>query len=316
MTSDAPRLDPFRLVQGNVEAPDSAPLNADTIRDIAARADVATFNETAEASTHAVIRSLPGFGSYIGKGSANENAIIWRLDQFELVYATERVVMIGGHVGADGKATPQKGDDDRRVGPNRSVVRVTLRQLSTGRLVTIATHHAIAQSDTKNKWRRGLRSRGFAGVRAEMLLARRQFPTAAIILTGDMNTVGRIVFGFGEREVWTPVSYGRVRYDRLFVLGALTVTAVFAFRTNSDHKAVSVTITLTGGPATAAVSVVPHSTSPKPTPKPSAKPKSHLGPMQQKRLARLNRLFARRPRRMSARQKRLRLKLIRLRDGR
>jgi len=222
------------LAHTNVEAPDPVRQNHNTILRALNLGDVVTLNEASEATSHAVIRAALGFSSHI----AGENVIAWRVDRFREVATGRRVVMRGGHVGAGRRRT-----DKRRVGPSREVAWALLEDVDSGAQLIAATHHAVAKADTSAKWRRRLRTRGFAAVAKELRRVLKQHD-APLVLTGDMNTVGRIVFRLhGLREVKTPATYGRKRYDRIFVLGC-KARRVKTFRTNSDHLGLTAEITL------------------------------------------------------------------------
>ncbi|NYD43923.1 hypothetical protein [Nocardioides panaciterrulae] len=224
----------FRLAHTNIESPDPARLNAETITDALARGDVVTFNEAKEKTSHEVLRSAEGFSCHI----AGENAISWLVERFREKAVGRHVVMRGGHVGAGLRRT-----DRRRVGPSRELAWALLEDLHTDGLLIAATHHAVAKADTTAKWRRRRRARGFHAVAKELRRILAQHPGAALALTGDMNTIGRIVFRVhGLREVKTPATYGRRRYDRLFVLRC-KARHVRAFRTHADHLGLSADIT-------------------------------------------------------------------------
>ena len=222
------------LAHTNVEAPDPVAQNHNTILRALGLGHVVTLNEASEATSHAVVRAAQGFSSHI----AGENVIAWRVDRFREVAVGRRVVMRGGHVGAGLRRA-----DKRRVGPSREVAWALLEDVFDSERLIVATHHAVAKADTSAKWRRRLRARGFAAVARELRRVLKQHD-APLVLTGDMNAVGRIVFRLhGLREVKTPATYGRKRYDRLFVLGC-EVGHVRTFRTNSDHLGLTAEITL------------------------------------------------------------------------
>lgn len=224
----------FRLAQANVEQPDSPADTARTINIVAAHADVATFNEANEATTHKLIRHLPGWEAHTpGHGAAREDCIAWRTSAFLAVHRGASVVMHGGVVGG------------RRRGPSRAVTWVLLRERDTGAEFILAAHHAIARADTPGfRWRRPLRDAGFKTVARELarLLADYDAP---LILTGDLNTVGRARFaGLGLREVRTPATFGRKRYDRILTTPGVRVRGVHALRTKSDHLALTARVSI------------------------------------------------------------------------
>lgn len=228
----------FYLRHTNVEQPDPTAARHATIHATAALADVFTLNECGK--DHAYVKALSGFSDL----TVGENSIGWRPEKFTRVDAGSRKVMRGGRLGRPGQRARRRRDRRRR-GPNRYVLWVVLREKATGRDVIVATHHAIAKADTAHKWRRGLRRQGFRAVGRELLRAMRRNPSAALLITGDLNTKGAVNFaGPSEVEVPTPKTYGRLRYDRLFKAGPVSVGKVGTFKTHSDHKGLRATITL------------------------------------------------------------------------
>lgn len=185
----------------------------------------------------AYLRARPGFDEYV----VGELAIGWERAKFAKIGSYHKTVMEGGRQGAAN--TP--GRDNRRRGPSRLVAMVALRELATGETVIIATHHAIAKADTQHKWRRPLRDDGFREVASIINWFAARHPGADVILTGDLNTRGRIsIFkNAGLTEVVTPATFGRLRYDRVYRKGA-SVTNVRTKRTGTDHKAIVARVTL------------------------------------------------------------------------
>lgn len=224
----------FRLAHSNVCEPDSALQTAQTIHAVLARADVATFNEANDPDTHHLLDLAHGWDAYApAHGAAREDCIAWRPDVFDFLLGGTRVVMRGGIVAG------------RRRGPSRAVSWVLLRERSTGAVVFVATHHDAAKGRTTQRWRWPLVLAGFRHVAAELATARRAHPGAALILTGDLNTTGPVRFpGTGLREVRTPPTYGRKRYDRILATPGVIVRDVRAFTTKSDHLALAATVTL------------------------------------------------------------------------
>jgi endonuclease/exonuclease/phosphatase family metal-dependent hydrolase len=223
----------FRLAHANVEQPDSALDTAKTIHTVIAHADVVTFNECTEESTHSTLRHLPGWDAYLpSRGAARENCIVWRRDTFALAHAGHQVVMRGGEVLG------------RRRGPSRAVTWALLVEKATGAEFVLATHHAVARADTVAKWRRPLRRSGFKHTANALAKVLRAHP-GALVLTGDLNTIGRVRFaGLGLHEVKTPGTFGRRRYDRILTTSAVHVRDVHTLRTKSDHLALTARISL------------------------------------------------------------------------
>lgn len=224
----------FRLAQSNVCEPDGPTQTRQTIETVAEHADVATFNEATEASTHAFLHHLRGWQVHTpAHGSPRENCIGWRHPAFRCLHRGATVVMRGGIFGR------------RRRGPSRSVTWVLLEEQATGMRFIIATHHAIARADTRGfRWRLPLRAAGFKGVSRALARVVADYD-APLILTGDLNTVGRVHFnGLGLTEVPTPGTFGRKRYDRILVGPGVRVRDVSTLRTKSDHLALTALVTL------------------------------------------------------------------------
>lgn len=197
--------------------------------------DVFTLSEVSK--DHAAIRALLEFDDW----TVGELSIAWRKDKFELVDKGQSQVMQGGRLGAGFRRR-----DKRRRGPSRLVIWVVLREKSTGLLILVVTHHAIAKADTAHKWRRRLRAQGFRGVVREILRARRRHPGIARVMTGDLNTMGRITAfaRSGLRQVPTPATYGRLKYDRIYKAGPVLVDGVRRVQTAGDHKALTARVRL------------------------------------------------------------------------
>jgi hypothetical protein len=225
--------------------------------------DVLTFSEANK--DHAAVRALRGFSTAL----VSELAICWRTSKFTRIDQGARLVMVGGHRGRLGSRR-----DHRRRGPNRYVLWVVLRENATGVEWLISTHHAIAKSDTKAKWRRTLRAQGFRNTAAELRRAQKKHPKALLVATGDWNTRGKVNLGLGLTEARTPATFGRsLRYDRVQHTGASRVTGITTIRTGGDHRGV---VARLGGighatPPPKPTHIPPHP-APKPTPKPQPKP--------------------------------------------
>lgn len=186
---------------------------------------------------------------------AGELAIVYDRTRYALARPPGNVrIMVGGHVGADGVATPRKGDDDRRVGPSRWLLSVELTILGAAAEFGLDLWHPLAQVDTSNKWRRALwaASARIAGIQ---IAARRRL-TPNRLLIGDTNrNIPRVdIPGLPEVEVPSPATMGRARYDRAHRMGALTVAGnrLTAFSTHSDHKGLEGTLVVPTGPSSSA----------------------------------------------------------------
>lgn len=226
----------FRLGHANVEQPDTDRDEAITIADVTDRSDVVTLNECHEASTHKMLRSLRGWDCFIPpKGAADENCILWRTGVFERFDAGSHVVMTGGI------------HNHRRRGPSRGVTWVVLREAQTKRRFILVSHHSIAKWQTTAKWRRTLALQGFRNVAQIVLEVMAKHPNIPVILCGDLNVIGKVTFAFtgmSLKEVATPPTYGKQRYDRILHQGRVRISQVRAITTKSDHRALLAHVSL------------------------------------------------------------------------
>lgn len=229
----------FRLSHANVEQPDSSADTAATVAKVLEMADVATFNEANDASTRRLLRSYQAeaWSVFIPTAGPPENCIMWRSAQFRRIGAGSKVIMKGGVV------------NGRRRGPSRSVSWVVLEEDATRHRVIVATVHTIAKADTSARWRRPLRRRSFESMSIALARVMARHPHAELILTGDMNTIGKtgIPGLLPVREVKTPRTYSIFRYDRVYATSRVHITGVRAFRTRSDHKALTMSVALKPG---------------------------------------------------------------------
>lgn len=220
----------FTLGHANIEQPDPLSHQLNTVKEVRDHCDLATWNEAMD--TAGALKAMSGWETRTTGGLA----ISWKVDRFDLIGAGSSRVMTGGK---------HKG---RRLGPNRYVLYVLLRERATGRALILATHHSIAKADTDNKWRRSFRSAGWRNVVSVLREVKKRHSGIPLILTGDMNTIRGITafVSLGVREVKTPATFGkRLRYDRIFA--TTSVSNVHTLTTKSDHKALLSTVTL--GPA-------------------------------------------------------------------
>lgn len=238
-------------------------------------ADVITFSEAAK--DHAYLQSLHGYECVL----VSELAILWRPDTMEKIDGPWWAkVMQGGRLG------PLGGRRKDRRGPSRYAVVVALREKATGDVWLPATHHAIAKADTSFLWRRSLRAEGFDGFAGQIVKARAVIKEGFTVGTGDLNTKGGVNLGIGLRELPTPATFGRLRYDRIQVDPSVQYSGLRTFETVLDHDAVTVLLTAVGSPTATAGG---RPTTPAPA-KPAPKPKPTLTAWQRRRLARLERI--------------------------
>jgi hypothetical protein len=172
------------------------------------------------------------------------NAILWNRNIARLEFRRTKMLMRGGYVGADGVATPRKGDDDRRVGPNRYMLQVGLYFPEINYRLQIDGTHLMAKKDTSAKWRRPLWEKSVQ-VGGDLIAdALDTHPNA--IIAGDLNsreyrdwpTVPDLV-------IKTPSTHGAsAHYDQIAAVGRLRVTNVKRFKTRSDHWGIVCTVHL------------------------------------------------------------------------
>lgn len=226
---------PARLVHaaGNMFAPVGR--RAAIVQKACQRGDIVTLSEVI--AEHALLAGLGRWHTVV----RGELAILARKDHFEVADQGSRRVMRGGRTG-----TGDPGDTRRR-GPDRDVLWALLVDLEDRDELLVFTHHAIAKADTTYRWRRPLRRLGFIRVARVVRQVRRLHPDAAVVLTGDLNKVGRIVAfaAIGLHRVPAPPTFGPKRYDRIYRAGRTVVSSVRRFRTAGDHWALAATITTT-----------------------------------------------------------------------
>jgi hypothetical protein len=167
-------------------------------------------------------------------------------------------VMDGGKHGPLGS----HGSRARR-GPSRYGLEQVLEEIATRQHRRVSTHHAIAKADTSFLWRRSLRALGFRNFAAMLRLSAAGQPDVPRVVTGDWNTKGAVDLGLGLREVPTPATYGRWRYDRVQVSPTLFTGRPATARTLLDHRCVAVTVSDEANPPDPKVSLdAPLDTSP------------------------------------------------------
>lgn len=254
---------------------------------------VGTFNEIGKAPDHRYIASLKphGIGSYV----YGENGIVWDARRFDVLLRAKYRIMVGGHVGADGKP----GGDSRRVGPSRYVLIVVLRDRKTGYTAQFATTHLVAKADTSAKWRRGIRAASIALAGLRISRINRNYPNG--VLNGDMNFTGpRLNFPhLAETQLPLLRTMGNQHYDRGFVWGNVRLIGkVSTFRRKSDHLGFTYTVRIGDGPT------------------PNVPPVSHTGDGVKpgpKQRALLVRIWRHRTRRWKRRHPRLWRRIVQLR---
>lgn len=158
------------------------------------------------------------------------NGAVWDPELIKVKKKRVRKIMTGGHVGADGVATPRSGDDDRRVGPNRYALYLACQVLSIDLEFEWVITHLMARSFTSARWRQPLFRQSVASL-AEGV----RKPNG--LLVGDMNSPDYIKLpDILETPEPTPPTFGRKRYDQILRWGPhIDVVNVTEVRTKSDH---------------------------------------------------------------------------------
>lgn len=217
---------------GNMFAPEE--IRHGIVHQALEEGDLVTLSEIVE--DHLFLATIRGPWGLVAR---SELAILWRDDRYRRLEHGHRMVMRGGRRGRY-----RSTGDARRRGPNRLVLWALLEDLETGEQLLVATHHAIAKADTTHQWRRRLRRRGFLRTAWTIRAVRRQHPGVPAVLTGDLNSIGRITaFAIaGLRRVPTPPTFGPKEYDRFYVTAGLAVTRQRTFRTRGDHLGLAATL--------------------------------------------------------------------------
>jgi hypothetical protein len=158
------------------------------------------------------------------------NGAVWDPELIQVQKKRVRRIMRGGHVGADGVPTRRRGDDDRRVGPNRYALYLSCKILPIDFEFEWVITHLMARSFTKHRWRIPL----FRKSVRELTEGIRR-PNG--ILVGDMNSISYLklpdVLETPER---TPETFGNKRYDQILRWGPhIDVIRISEVRTKSDH---------------------------------------------------------------------------------
>lgn len=154
-------------------------------------------------------------------------------------------VMQGGYVGADGVATSKKGDDDRRVGPNRYAIYLPLDfpEVDLFGDFELDVTHLVAKWTTTHKWRAALARRSIYSL-ADGVVS----PNG--LMVGDMNTNTYVNLpGVADVPVKTPPTHGPRKYDQILRWGQhVYVSQVKDVPTPSDHDMVVGLVTIYRAP--------------------------------------------------------------------
>lgn len=159
-----------------------------------------------------------------------QNAIVWDPSVLTVHACGWRVIMTGGHVGADGGP----GGDSRRVGPNRIALKWKGEWVHDGKRLMVIGIHKMAKAFTAHKWRAPLWWRSTRMVSRYINRSIKNYPRGFI--AGDENAPFLVDYpNLNDRAVNTPPTLGRQRYDQVHVFGDLGVTDMEEVNTPSDH---------------------------------------------------------------------------------
>lgn len=169
------------------------------------------------------------------------NGIVWNPKALRANSLTPFRIQPGGYIGADGVHTAKGGDDDRRVGPARWVIRGDFTVMGTGFTFEFDVTHLVAKAFTTQKfrqrlWRLSVDAIGNAVRRGDG------------ILVGDMNNGRPIdIPGVADRFVNIGKTLGGAAYDQARLWGRITVSGISQFSTPSDHDGVRGTLNIPDG---------------------------------------------------------------------
>lgn len=172
-----------------------------------------------------------------------DNGVVWDPALLEARKPRIKKIMTGGHVGADGVATAKKGDDDRRVGPNRYAIYIPFKVIAHGLTFEFVVTHAMAKSFTTARWRIRLFRKSIRSLADDIR-------KASGLLVGDLNSKEYVNLpDVLDVPVHTPPTFGKSRYDQILRWGPdIAVSKVNAVETPSDHDMLVGTVTFYRGP--------------------------------------------------------------------
>ena len=228
----------YTFVFQNVERPDSAAQNASTLQKVLNNSDLCALNEAQEVSTRNWIkkRQPNGWKSYM----SGELILGYKAAKFTGAGHGYRLIMTGGNKGALGSSAKDK----RRRGPNRYYQVMNYKEVSTGKMVRHVNTHLIAKAFTTAKWRKPLHRQSVTNLRNAVQALRKSKPGWPIIVSGDMNTTATLNLGPGFKRVACPPTFGKRRYDHIYVCGKVSIDQIRALSTYSDHKGLKMRVRL------------------------------------------------------------------------
>lgn len=222
----------YRCVTTNVKAPGTAKQNRETIAIASAQADVLKMQEVNEATSRTQIDRMPNFEHYHPTGLPSANAILWR----------KGVMRPFGKPGWKKIYANMPNNFD---GPDRTMLWQPLIEVSTGLPVLEICLHMVAKAwttapDRQPGW---LESAKIIGQTCTELLE--LYPGVPQVISADWNR--RQAFDIPnllESEVASLPTFGNVRYDRHFLVGAIQGTDPQVIPTKSDHDSLKIRVTL------------------------------------------------------------------------
>lgn len=163
-----------------------------------------------------------------------EDGAVWHPAALHVGKPRVKKIMTGGHVGADGVHTPQPGDDDRRVGPNRYAIYLPCVVTALNLHWELVVTHTMAKSFTSLRWRIPL-------FRKSIRRLAHGVHSSDGIMIGDMNSKAYIDLpDVLDVPVITPPSFSGKHYDQIIRWGLnINVIAVADESTPSDHDMIT-----------------------------------------------------------------------------
>lgn len=161
-----------------------------------------------------------------------QNAIVWDPRVIKKNRLRSRVIMVGGHVGADGVAGQ---GEDRRVGPSRNALKFLGTVIESGDSIMVVCVHKVAKAFTTERWRERLWRASTRRTARFVMRSIKNYPHGFI--AGDENAPFIVNYpGVPDHRVETPPTHGQhSRYDQVHPFGKLVVNEVTEFLTASDH---------------------------------------------------------------------------------
>lgn len=248
----------YRSVHANLQNPDSVADKRKSLEIAWPQADVLKLNDAGADSTGRIIRGLPGAKCFRPGGVGDDTTIAWRDSIFKFIDGDSKLTFQGR--GSDGPFG---------IRGSRGITWVVLEHRATKNRVLEVEMYTVAGYRTyPDIWNKLL-----ASATDEIRRAMAKHPGIPVIISGDMNKRDEVDFpGLNEREVTqTPVTQVNGRLDRFFLIGEVEYSSHAIYQTKSDHKALRVTVTLTGKTAPT-TPTPPAGVDPTPTPAPSTPP--------------------------------------------